>query len=100
MSYHAVVWLDHQTAKVFSLRRDGFTLLNLSGGLPHGQTHNRAGNLEWDKAQPDRHFFDAIINALRPSSEWLIIGPGSARDELASYVRRTEPPSCAAYHRR
>ena len=61
MSYYAVVWLDHQTAKIFSLRRDGFTLQNLAGVLPHGQTHIQAGNLEGIK--PSR-----IGISLTPSS--------------------------------
>lgn len=88
---HAVAWLDHRQAKLFFFNRDGTEIMNLSTTLPHQQTHNKAGTIDGKRAQPDQSFYHDIVVALDPAKEWLIIGPGSARDELADHIRSHHP---------
>ena len=90
-TYHAVVWLDHRLAKVFFFDRDEVEGLKLSTSLPHHQTHNKAGTIEGKRAAPDHVYFREIVEALRPAQEWLIVGPSSARDELAKHIREQNP---------
>jgi stalled ribosome rescue protein Dom34 len=88
---HAVVWIDHSEAKIFLLSRDGYDLSTISTQLPHHQIHNKAGTIEGKRAAPDQSYYRQIVAALEPAMEWLIAGPSSARDELASFVRNHEP---------
>jgi stalled ribosome rescue protein Dom34 len=84
---HAVVWVDHREARIFLLDRKGFKRATVSTELRHHQTHNKAGTIEGKRTSPDQSYYQEIVTALEPAAEWLIFGPGSARDELASYVR-------------
>ena len=36
--------------------------------------------------QLDRDYFDHIIDALRGANEWLLVGPGAAKDQLLNHV--------------
>lgn len=38
-----------------------------------------------------RAFYQDVVNALQPAKEWLIVGPGTARDELARHIRDHHP---------
>jgi hypothetical protein len=87
---HAVVWLDHCEAKVFLLTRDGYDLATISTDLPHHQIHNKAGTVEGKRLPLDQSYHRQIVAALEPAMEWLIVGPSSARDELASYIHTHE----------
>ena len=88
---HAVAWLDHRQAKLFFFNRDGTEIINLSTTLPYQQTHNKAGAIDGKRAQPDQSFYRDVVVALDPAKEWLIIGPGSARDELTEHIRSHHP---------
>lgn len=88
---HAVVWLDHREARIFLLDREGFERAIVSTELPHEQTHNRAGTIDGKRNAPDQSFYYEIVTALEPAAEWLIVGPSSARDELAHHIRVHDP---------
>lgn len=88
---HAVVWVDHREARIFLLDREGFERATVSTELPHHQTHNRAGTIDGKRAAPDQSYYEKIVTALEPAAEWLIVGPSSARDELASHIRARDP---------
>jgi stalled ribosome rescue protein Dom34 len=88
---HAVVWLDHGEAKIFLLTRDGYELATVTTELPHHQIHNKAGTIEGKRTAPDQSYFREIVAALEPAMEWLIVGPSSARDQLAGFIRAQEP---------
>jgi stalled ribosome rescue protein Dom34 len=87
---HAVVWLDHREARIFLLDREGFELATISTELPHHQTHNKAGTIDGKRAAPDQSYYEEIVTALEPVAEWLIVGPSSARDELANHIRSND----------
>ena len=38
------------------------------------------------RLQLDRDYFDHIIDALRGTNEWLLVGPGAAKDQLLHHV--------------
>ena len=64
--YHAVIWIDHETAKVFSM--------NLAGANdewkvhPHDKhvhIHHKAGTVSSaGKAAPDKHYFHSVAEAV------------------------------------
>jgi hypothetical protein len=88
---HAVVWIDHLRAKLFFFDRQGAELQKLGTTLPHHQTHNKAGSIDGKRSPPDHGYYHDIAVALEPAAEWLILGPGSARNELAAHIRAHHP---------
>lgn len=90
-AYHAVVWLDHLEARIYFFDREGAETQRLTTTLPHHQLHNKAGTIEGKRNPPDKAFYDAVAAKLEPAREWLILGPGSAHDELASHIRSHRP---------
>lgn len=88
---HAVVWLDHCEAKVFFFNRETAESLRLATTLAHHQTHNKAGTVHGKRAPENQSFYHDIVAALQPAEEWLIVGPGSAKDELAKHIRDHYP---------
>lgn len=88
---HAVVWLDHCEAKVFFFDRENAESLRLATTLAHHQTHNKAGTIDGKRAPENQSFYHDIVVALQPAKEWLIIGPGSAKDELVKHIRHHHP---------
>ena len=90
-SYHAAAWLDHIEARIFFFDREASEVHTLRTTLPHHQLHNKAGTIEGKKNPPDEAFYDEIAAQLTPAKEWLILGPGSAHDELAAHIRSCHP---------
>ena len=84
---HAVVWLDHREAKIFFFDRDHAQELRLGASNPVDQVHKHAGTRDGSRAGMDVALMNEIVEALEPASEWLLIGPGSAKDELAKHIR-------------
>jgi stalled ribosome rescue protein Dom34 len=84
---HAAVWLDHREAKIFFFDRDHAQELRLSASNPVDQVHKHAGTREGGRIEMDVALMNHIVKALEPVAEWLITGPGSAKDELAKHVR-------------
>ena len=87
-SYHAVVWIDHQEARVLHFTRDGAekTLVHAHGG--HRQTHHRKGVVGSGKAPEDRKYFEAIAGSLADVAEILVVGPAQAGQEFAKYLEK------------
>lgn len=84
---HAVAWLDHLHARIFFFDRDKAEGLHLATTLSHHQTHNKAGTVDGKRAATNQSFYHDIVKALAPAKEWLIMGPGSAKDELVKHIR-------------
>jgi hypothetical protein len=91
-SYHAAAWLDHLQARIFFFdQQDASEADTLRTTLPHHQIHNKAGSIDGKKNPADQRFYDEITGHLKPAMEWLILGPGSAHDELAAHIRSCHP---------
>ena len=43
------------------------------------------------RAPENLSFYHDVVNALQPAKEWLIVGPGSAKDELAKHIKDHHP---------
>ncbi len=84
---HAVVWLDHRQARIFLFDRDHAESVKLSTGKQFDQVHKHAGTLGGGRHEADTAFLNGIVKALQPAVEWLFVGPGSAKDELAKHVK-------------
>ncbi len=91
--YHAVVWLDHRVAHVQHLAAGDVESIALKAtGPAHtmrraDHIHHKAGSAGGHRAHENTAFFDQIIAAMAGAKEWLVVGPSTAKDEFAAYVR-------------
>lgn len=89
--FHAVVSIDHAEATVFELAENDVTEHRIKATDRQGHIHHRAGAGGSGHAHDSKTFLTAIVDALKPSHEILILGHGSAKDELVSFIREHVP---------
>ncbi|HEY5129875.1 MAG TPA: translational machinery protein [Bradyrhizobium sp.] len=89
--FHAIVWIDHSQAKVFHIGLSGNDEVTLHPHLPTRHLHHKANSIGSGHAGLDKEFFGQVMNAVSDAGEILIIGPSSAKTELAKYLRERHP---------
>jgi stalled ribosome rescue protein Dom34 len=94
--YHAVVWLDHRTAKVIHFNADDTEAAKVTASGPNHLIHNQhhahqAGFRDGRRTPEDRRYYEAIVAALGDAKEWLVMGPGEAKQELAKHLAEHAP---------
>jgi stalled ribosome rescue protein Dom34 len=89
--FHAVVWIDHSQAKIFHIGLTGTDEVTLHPHLPTLHLHHKANSIGSGHAAPDENFFAEVTKTLSDAGEILIIGPASAKTELAKYLREQHP---------
>lgn len=86
-AYHAVVWLDHREAKVFFFDKHQVEEIDIASHT-HDQVHRRAGSITGNRTNEDQAFYHEIVERLKPATEWLIMGPGTAKLELVKHIHK------------
>jgi len=95
--YHAVVWIDHRSAHVQHLGRDEVEKLVVHAHGPAHMMqrarhiHHRAGSMTGNHAAENPFFFDDVLAALGEAREWLVVGPGAAKQEFLRHVESRHP---------
>jgi stalled ribosome rescue protein Dom34 len=89
--YYAVVWIDHQQAKIFHFDASGSDLERVRSTHPHQHLHHKANSSDSGHASPDMPFYKHVVEALLPAGAILITGPASAKSELGSYIKHKHP---------
>jgi stalled ribosome rescue protein Dom34 len=89
--YHALVWIDHQQAKIFHFDASGADREVVRSTHPHQHLHHKAHSPDSGHVPPDQKFLHEVADALAPAEAILITGPGSAKTELMSYIHRAQP---------
>ena len=95
--YHAVVWLDHRSAHVLHLGPGDMGALNVhpqgSGHLlEHAKhIHHRAGTRTGNHAPDNPIYFNDVVTALGEAHDWLIVGPGTAKQDFMRHLRDHRP---------
>ncbi|MEI9888757.1 MAG: hypothetical protein WDN08_20105 [Rhizomicrobium sp.] len=89
--FHAVVWTDHQETRIFEFGESGVEQHRIRAGDSHGNLHHKAGSVGSGHAAADKPYLTAIAAALKPSHEILIVGHGTAKNELAHFIRDHVP---------
>jgi len=87
---HLAVWLDHRTARLLTLSRQGVTeqiIQNEEAGAS-GHVHHHSGTVGSGHAAMDRIFLEKISHAIGGAEEILILGPVEARNALKSFLER------------
>jgi stalled ribosome rescue protein Dom34 len=89
--YHAIVWIDHQQAKVFHFDSNDADLTTVRSTHPHQHIHHKANARDSGHAPVDAAFLKNVAEALSGAGAILIAGPASAKTELAAYIEREQP---------
>lgn len=89
--FHAVVWTDHLKTKIFEFGTSGIEEHHIHASDRSGNIHHKSGTVGSGHAAADKPYLRAIVEALKPNHEILIVGHGNARTELAHYIRDHAP---------
>jgi len=85
--FHAIVWIDHSQARIFHIGLSGEDEIVLHPHLPTRHLHHKVNTIGSGHAAPDLEFLAQVMDAVRDAGQILIIGPSTAKTELAKYFR-------------
>ena len=89
--FHAVVWIDHAEAVIFEFAEGDVSEHRIKATDRQGNIHHKAGSVGSGHAHDSKSYLTAVVGALKPSHEILIVGDGTAKEELASFIRDHAP---------
>jgi stalled ribosome rescue protein Dom34 len=89
--YHVLVWIDHREAKVFQFDATDVDYTKVRSTHPHQHIHHKANAGDSGHAPLDKEFLQHVAQALSGAGAILITGPASAKTELATYIKQTQP---------
>jgi hypothetical protein len=93
--FHAVVYIDHAEALVLEFAESGVTEHRIHPKDRNGNIHHKAGSMGSGHTHDSKAYLTAVTDALKPSHEILIVGHGTAKDELVSFIRDHVPAALA-----
>lgn len=88
---HAIVWMDSKEARIFRFNAEDVETDRIRAHNPFRQVHHKAGVIGSGHMPLDASFFQHIEDALQGTSEWLLVGPSGAKQELLKHVDRHLP---------
>lgn len=88
---HAIVWMDSREAHVFRFSADDVERRRIRARSPFRKVHHKAGVIGAGHVHLDHGYFEDIAEALAGVEEWLLMGPGIAKNEMARYVEQQLP---------
>ena len=91
MHSHAVVWLDSKEAHIYRFNAEDVELERIKAHSPFRKVHHKAGVIGAGHLHLERDYFDNIVDALRGVEEWLVVGPGAAKNEFLAHLEAHIP---------
>jgi hypothetical protein len=88
---HAVAWIDAKEAHVFRFNAEDVEKARIRAHSPYRKIHHKAGVIGPGHTHLDRGFLDEIGEALSGVEEWLLVGPGHAKDEVRRHIVEHSP---------
>lgn len=85
---HAIVWMDSREAHVFRFSTDDVESQRIRARNAFRKVHHKAGAIGAGHAHLDHRYFEDIAEALSGVDEWLLTGPGIAKNEMARHVEQ------------
>jgi stalled ribosome rescue protein Dom34 len=88
---HAVIWIDHHQAKVLH-----FNATDVDHAVihPHDRTvhvHHKANAVGDGRAPVDKDYLRRVTESVSTTEAIMIVGPASAKTELADYIAAHAP---------
>lgn len=89
--HHALVWIDHQTARIFRFNDDVNEVVVVHSTHAHEHLHHKANSVDSGHAPVDKQFLEGVAAAIAHSGAILIVGPASAKTELHTHLKDAHP---------
>ena len=83
---HAIVWMDSREARIFRFNAADVEQGRVKAHNPFRQVHHKAGVIGAGHMSLDAGFFAQIVGDLEGVTEWLLVGPSGAKQELLHYI--------------
>jgi stalled ribosome rescue protein Dom34 len=93
--FHALVWIDHREAKVFHFDADSSQSVTVHNSHAHQNLHHKANSSDSGHVAVDKEYLHRVVAELATAGAVLIVGPGSAKAELSTYVQQHDPKLAA-----
>lgn len=87
----AVVWIDHLTAKVFSMGLTGVSSSIVHAHLSSPHLHHKANAIGDGRVEKDPNFLEQVAKTVAPCREILILGPGMEKAALQHHLQSAYP---------
>jgi stalled ribosome rescue protein Dom34 len=84
--WHAVVWLDSDTARIFRFDAHDIDKSRVRADEPSREVAHRSGNVASGQGRDNREYFEAVLAELVDVDQWLIVGPGDTKKDFQKYV--------------
>lgn len=88
---HAIVWMDSREARIFRFNAADVEQEHVTAHNPFRQVHHKAGVIGAGHMALDAGFFAQIVDDLAGATEWLLVGPSGAKQELLRYIYQHAP---------
>ncbi len=88
---HAIVWMDTKEAHVFRFNADDVERQDIKAHNPFRKVHHKAGVIGAGHSALDLSYLDHIVDAVRGTTEWLLVGPAQAKLELVRHIEKHLP---------
>ena len=88
----SIVWMDSSEAHVFRFDARDVEKSRLKAHRPFRKIHHKAGAIGAGHEPLNASYFDDIAATLEGVHEWLLTGPGAAKEQMLSHVRRHHLP--------
>ena len=89
--FHAIVWIDHHQAKVFRFNAKDVDRDVIRPHDPTVHLHHKANTVGSGHASVDKEFLRHVTASLSGAGAIMIVGPASAKTELAAYLTTHAP---------
>jgi len=89
--FHAIIWIDHHQAKVFRFNASDIDRDVIRPHDPTVHLHHKANTIGSGHAPVDKDFLKRITKSVSGAGAIMIVGPASAKTELAAYIAAHEP---------
>ena len=89
--FHTVVWIDHREAKILNFNADQHDAQTARSTHPDQHLHHKANSGDSGHAPADHEFYKHAAKSVADAGAVLIVGPSSAKHELAKYIKDHDP---------
>ena len=93
--HHALVWIDHQQAKIFFFNAEELEASVIHSTHAHQHLHHKANSGGSGHVPVDNAFLKLVTQAISKAGALLITGPGNAKVELVTYAKEHDPALAA-----
>ncbi len=88
---HAVVWIDHQTARVVHFDKDRSTMHVVHAHKSHVHLHHTANARDSGHAAEDQSYLHEVARAIGEAPAVLVTGPANEKLELMKHLEKHDP---------